>query len=1311
MPPFFVPPHHPYLEVCMIRIHLIVLFVFAIISAQTGVAQDMVLSEYYNIQDENGEWTEVVVVKDNLNAVGFVVFDANTGQVARMGGPKFKDIPLWRNLRAGTIIVIWHRAIPAGVTKDIDPRDGYLEVSSRDTDLFTIFLFPTATMEAAALNIANDGDVLQIIDGNDNHVHALGHNKPTGAAYNAIPSPKANFDSGSVGASRSNRVTGRTLGAYGVGITKDSAVAGFNESRGLPNRFDLARTNMGVKNINHWFWRETREPIWTAAPTVSVITQNENSITIGWTPVIDGYPQDSTTGYMILRDTLNFASFPANGVIDGTIITKGSKIGSATVVDVRPTIAGNQYKDSTNIACGVSYTYRVYGYRYRRDDILPTTDDTTARGRQYTELRYAQSSQITRTTPAKPVIAASKIEICPGDTLTLSTTSVADRYEWTLNGVSLAVGGTTRVIVREPGTYRLKVFGAGCSALSDEITVKLLPAPSVDVSPAGPHTICAGDSVVLTTSANAATFEWLRDGFILPGATSRTLVVRQAGDYQVRIATAAGCPGISPLVRVRTYDVKLRSVPSTLNFGTLGQCKSDTSLFVDVFNDGTSALTVTNVALPVGFALVAPPPGFQVAPGKSQRVQVAFSPSGSGVFNGTVVFTAAPCGVRTTCAVSGERTAISVAVDRSQVNFGTFASCPTSNTRVDSTFQIRNSGSDTIYVGVPRVDPPFYLLTSFTGAKALPPNQDLAIQIQYRPLGPDLDRGVIQQIAFPYTSRACRDTLRAQIQAASYVPRITIAPDELDLGVVLECAAVVDTVIEVTNTSLVPITVTNVIGSGITYASGNIVIDPKSTKSIPLSIAPVGQSGPFSISARVQFGPCASSDSIVISGTLLKPEYTSSTQVLDFGTILLCDTTRSSTRVVSFVSRGLLGLRSRVNSVSMAQPFTSDVVTGASFGDTLTASVTFRPTSEGVFTDTLKLVIGPCSTSVNVVVTGTCANKSRTLRVTNANFGTIIPGQFRDEQVQIQNTGSAPLDLPALGGVRAPFTIVGSTPALPARLLPGETAVLTIRYTYAGFARRDTMTLQSITTAPCPDTIELQMFGSTPAKDTLRGLQVIAPQDVVVRAGDDVDIPLQLTSPKPLDSLGIFSMTIDLAYDPQLFKLESVPQSPTASQISANETSPGKVRIQISSTNPIVAANPLITLRGSTYVGPTRSTPLAVDTAFATGVLIDGIDGKLTVVPDCDIDASTAGVGRPIVLRVTSVARDAVHVVYSVLTDEETSLMLTDLTGRASTINLPFTRPGSHELDLSTSELESGAYTLIYRNGRHIRTTTFIISR
>ena len=55
-----------------------------------GRAQEMVISEYFNIVDVNAEWTELVVVSDNLNAVGWILTDANTGQIVRQGGPQFR---------------------------------------------------------------------------------------------------------------------------------------------------------------------------------------------------------------------------------------------------------------------------------------------------------------------------------------------------------------------------------------------------------------------------------------------------------------------------------------------------------------------------------------------------------------------------------------------------------------------------------------------------------------------------------------------------------------------------------------------------------------------------------------------------------------------------------------------------------------------------------------------------------------------------------------------------------------------------------------------------------------------------------------------------------------------------------------------------------------------------------------------------------------------------------------------------------------------------------------------------------------------
>lgn len=82
-------------------------------------AQKVVVSEYYNVTgDPLGEWTELLVIEDNVDLVGFTLRD-NAGSTPPpsqwTGGIRFKNHPLWRNLRAGTIIVINHRYSPIKV--------------------------------------------------------------------------------------------------------------------------------------------------------------------------------------------------------------------------------------------------------------------------------------------------------------------------------------------------------------------------------------------------------------------------------------------------------------------------------------------------------------------------------------------------------------------------------------------------------------------------------------------------------------------------------------------------------------------------------------------------------------------------------------------------------------------------------------------------------------------------------------------------------------------------------------------------------------------------------------------------------------------------------------------------------------------------------------------------------------------------------------------------------------------------------------------------------------------------------------------
>ncbi len=1280
-----------------------------------SASQEMVVSEYFNIQNVDSEWTELLVVKDNLNAVGWALTDANTGQVTRQGGPKFRDIALWRNLRAGTIIVLWHRLMPVTATIDTSAADGYLELSSRDVRFFTTQYFAPPS-DLADLNIADAGDVLQIIKADTSHVHALGHNKPTGPAYNAIPVPKANFDSATVGAGRSCRVTGRTLASYGVGLTKDSVVGGFNESKGLPNRFDLARTNAGVPNINHWFWRSTREPQWTSLPTVTLISQSAKVHKIGWTPVDDTNPSDRTTGYVILRDTLGFAAFPTNGIVDGSVITKGQRIGSALVLDVR-TVAegGNEHSDSTNLICGETYTYRVYGYRYSADEQLTRTDDTTARGRQYTETRYAQSAPISKPNPAKPVIAASKLQVCSGDTLTLTTVTVADRYDWTVDGAPVPVGGTTRIVVRQPGTYRLTITAnGGCSSTSDPITVTALPAKEVEITPRGTQTICSGDSVVLMSLTDAASYEWIRNGQVITGQTSKSLVVRQSGDYIVRTASNEGCPGVSPVVRVRIQNVQATLSASSIDFGQLGACESNRERTVTLTNTGSVDITLTSTSLPSGFALLSPPPGTVVKAGQTQLLRLIFSPPSSGTFSGQAIVNAVPCGVSVPVSLTGQRVASVASLDRALVDFGIRSACPAAIVKDSSVFRIINNGTAQILVQVPQVRSPFYLLTVFDAPKPLFPNDTLEIKILYRPFGPELNLGVTQQVAFPFSSFTCSDTLRAQLQAASYQPSMSVEPTNTDLGVLLSCRPEFDTVVSVTNTSLVPLTVERIDSpDGVTMIGAPITIEPSSTRSLPVRIVAPATPGATTLRGTLVGSPCALRTPVEFEGLVIAPSYAASSTVADLGTYRPCsDTALPSTRV-TIVAAGLSGLRSRVNEVAVTGPFTSSLAQGSFFRDTLIVEISAStPLVEGVNTGTLRLNVGPCGSEFSIPLRVLLTERRWNATLAQSSLGPLGNAQRTTTTVTITNTGSDTISVSNIDGLTLPFQLVAPIPVLPAKLAPQASLQATLEYRFSGYDRRDTQALRIVRGAPCSDTIVLGVTGSTSSEGILTGVLIVAPLDVRGTAGTVVKAPLALESIVALDKANLTEFSVFISYDPALVRAISATNGLRGETATVSELVPGKARIDVKHSQPILPTLQLITLEFQTYLAPVSVTPITIDSVVAPKVEIKGRNGRITVLGSCIISTELADLRNRVEMRVVSQSGSSILLDVSTITHDPSRVAMYAPTGACVAVPLAAQLvPGTYTLKLDVSELASGTYVIVLEHGRHIRHCTVSITR
>jgi hypothetical protein len=375
-----------------------VIFVL-VASAKVLLAQlpRVIVSEYFNANTTpnstmSEEWTELIVVQDNLDLRGWIVTDNNTAQEVQQGGVQFKDIDFWRNVRAGTIIGIWHRDYPLSSSsnfadKDTNMSDGRIMLSAMDDTYFTRYSNTTSTWLNSAFNVAIDGDILQILDGSKKHVHGLGHKAVPGAYWLQMDKPKANT-SESLLNGQTNRFYpgGNSLAEYDGNSGDQITYAGTvntAQCRTLPNY------GVDVSKTNWQFWHQLRRPTWIT-PTLTAVV-NASTVSLTWSRMEDPNPSDSVQGYLVIRDSGSTPFVP----VDGRIYTAGEQIGNVVVLQ-NLSSSLNNYADTVNPSLAGQYTYRVFAYRFNQDDEYGVnTNQVSARGRQYNKVSVASANTIT----------------------------------------------------------------------------------------------------------------------------------------------------------------------------------------------------------------------------------------------------------------------------------------------------------------------------------------------------------------------------------------------------------------------------------------------------------------------------------------------------------------------------------------------------------------------------------------------------------------------------------------------------------------------------------------------------------------------------------------------------------------------------------------------------------------------------------------------------------------------------------------------------------------------------------------------------
>jgi len=163
---------------------------------------------------------------------------------------------------------------------------------------------------------------------------------------------------------------------------------------------------------------------------------------------------------------------------------------------------------------------------------------------------------ITLLTPPSAVDLGDDINKCFGNSVTLDAGNhPGATYLW-------STGATTRTLnVSASGTYSVAVSGCGVTQ-PDEINVTLSNLPAPVITQSGLELICT----------DADSYQWYKDGILIPGATFKKYKPRGYGKYAVLVTnTALGCSGKSddywftPDGQYYLQGIKVISTPNPSN--------------------------------------------------------------------------------------------------------------------------------------------------------------------------------------------------------------------------------------------------------------------------------------------------------------------------------------------------------------------------------------------------------------------------------------------------------------------------------------------------------------------------------------------------------------------------------------------------------------------------------------------------------------------------------------------------------------------------------------------------------------------------
>ncbi|NNM16857.1 MAG: T9SS type A sorting domain-containing protein, partial [Bacteroidia bacterium] len=216
-----------------------------------------------------------------------------------------------------------------------------------------------------------------------------------------------------------------------------------------------------------------------------------------------------------------------------------------------------------------------------------------------TDANAATTSCFITLFPATPINAAiftnDPTTLCYGASALLeSLPNIAYTYQWKKYGNPIAGEISNTINTTGKGNYTLCVTDSnGCSAESNVIVItKIGTTPAVITSPS--VVFCKGDSLKLTVnSIPGSTYQWFRNGNLIPGATDSCYYTTGAGGYKVKKTDQNGCLAVSNKITVGITkpSVAITALAPHALPGPINVCVGETVVLVGSASGGAAPYT------------------------------------------------------------------------------------------------------------------------------------------------------------------------------------------------------------------------------------------------------------------------------------------------------------------------------------------------------------------------------------------------------------------------------------------------------------------------------------------------------------------------------------------------------------------------------------------------------------------------------------------------------------------------------------------------------------------------------------------------